>query len=81
MVFKMTLVCMYMHTKVINYRILQVWFAGEKIGAATGRTRKEAQQQAAEKSLLNLAGKEYCCIIFPTLVGAFFILLINQLVD
>lgn len=36
---------------------VEVWFAGEKIGAATGRTRREAQRQAAEESLLNLADK------------------------
>lgn len=37
---------------------LQVWFAGEKIGEGSGRTRREAQHQAAEASLMNLAGKK-----------------------
>ncbi|PWA97875.1 C-terminal domain phosphatase-like 1 [Artemisia annua] len=35
----------------------EVWFAGEKIGEGTGRTRREAQHQAAEASLMNLADK------------------------
>ncbi|KAI3823925.1 hypothetical protein L1987_05370 [Smallanthus sonchifolius] len=35
----------------------EVWFAGEKIGDGTGRTRMEAQHRAAESSLMNLAGK------------------------
>ncbi|KAI3800381.1 hypothetical protein L1987_28471 [Smallanthus sonchifolius] len=35
----------------------EVWFAGEKIGEGTGRTRREAQHQAAESSLMNLADK------------------------
>ncbi|KAJ3706529.1 hypothetical protein LUZ61_010234 [Rhynchospora tenuis] len=36
---------------------IEVWFVGEKIGEGTGRTRKEAQYQAAEISLKNLANK------------------------
>ncbi|KAM0072582.1 putative protein-serine/threonine phosphatase [Helianthus debilis subsp. tardiflorus] len=35
----------------------EVWFAGEKVGEGTGRTRREAQHQAAESSLMNLADK------------------------
>lgn len=35
----------------------EVWFAGEKIGEGSGRTRREAQHQAAEASLMNLADK------------------------
>lgn len=41
---------------VLQFQV-EVWFAGEKVGAATGKTRKEAQQKAAEESLLNLANK------------------------
>ncbi|XP_078166644.1 C-terminal domain phosphatase-like 1 isoform X1 [Carex rostrata] len=36
---------------------IEVWLVGEKIGEGTGRTRKEAQHQAAEISLKNLANK------------------------
>ncbi|KAK4347129.1 hypothetical protein RND71_033468 [Anisodus tanguticus] len=36
---------------------LEVSFAGEKIGEGIGRTRREAQRQAAEESLMNLADK------------------------
>lgn len=36
---------------------IEVWFVGEKIGEGIGRTRKEAQHQAAESSLRNLADK------------------------
>uniref|UniRef100_A0A5B6ZK95 protein-serine/threonine phosphatase n=1 Tax=Davidia involucrata TaxID=16924 RepID=A0A5B6ZK95_DAVIN len=36
---------------------VEVWFAGEKIGYGIGRTRREAQCQAAEGSLMNLADK------------------------
>lgn len=36
---------------------VEAWFAGEKIGDGSGRTRKEAQYQAAERSLHNLANK------------------------
>lgn len=39
-----------------------MWFAGEKIGEGIGRTRREAQRQAAEESLMNLAGKLCCCL-------------------
>ncbi|XP_028072201.1 RNA polymerase II C-terminal domain phosphatase-like 1 isoform X2 [Camellia sinensis] len=35
----------------------KVLFAGEKIGEGNGRTRREAQRQAAEGSLMNLADK------------------------
>ncbi|XP_071726506.1 RNA polymerase II C-terminal domain phosphatase-like 1 [Rutidosis leptorrhynchoides] len=35
----------------------EVWFAGERIGEGTGRTRREAQRNAAETSLMNLADK------------------------
>ncbi|XP_050370211.1 RNA polymerase II C-terminal domain phosphatase-like 1 isoform X2 [Argentina anserina] len=34
---------------------VEAWFAGEKIGEGTGRTRREAHFQAAEGSLKNLA--------------------------
>ncbi|XP_024024041.1 RNA polymerase II C-terminal domain phosphatase-like 1 isoform X2 [Morus notabilis] len=34
---------------------VEAWFAGEKIGEGIGRTRREAQLQAAEISLKNLA--------------------------
>lgn len=36
--------------------LLQVLFAGERIGQGIGRTRREAQRQAAEESLVYLAG-------------------------
>ncbi|XP_059659244.1 RNA polymerase II C-terminal domain phosphatase-like 1 [Cornus florida] len=36
---------------------VEVWFAGKKIGEGIGRTRREAQHQAAEGSLMNLADK------------------------
>jgi len=32
-------------------------FTGEKIGVGMGKTRKDAQQQAAENALCSLAGK------------------------
>ncbi|XP_027160416.1 RNA polymerase II C-terminal domain phosphatase-like 1 [Coffea eugenioides] len=35
----------------------EVWFGGEKIGEGIGRTRREAQRQAADGSLMNLADK------------------------
>jgi hypothetical protein len=35
----------------------QVWIFGEKIGEGFGKTRKEAQCQAADTSLRNLAGE------------------------
>ncbi|CAN4078971.1 unnamed protein product [Withania somnifera] len=41
---------------------LEVLFAGEKIGGGTGRTRREAQRQAAEESLMNLADKYLSCL-------------------
>lgn len=34
---------------------IEAWFAGEKIGEGVGRTRREAQHQAAEGSIKNLA--------------------------
>ncbi|KAK9064244.1 hypothetical protein SSX86_015624 [Deinandra increscens subsp. villosa] len=40
----------------------EVWFAGEKIGDGTGRTRREAQRHAAESSLMNLADKYLSCL-------------------
>ncbi|KAG8060117.1 hypothetical protein GUJ93_ZPchr0002g23874 [Zizania palustris] len=36
---------------------IEVWIVGEKVGEGIGRTRKEAQCQAAEISLRNLANK------------------------
>ncbi|KAI7738159.1 hypothetical protein M8C21_007542 [Ambrosia artemisiifolia] len=39
----------------------EVWFAGEKIGDGTGSTRREAQHNAAESSLMNLADKYLSC--------------------
>ncbi|KAC9975344.1 hypothetical protein E3N88_45007 [Mikania micrantha] len=35
----------------------EAWFAGEKIGEGTGRTRREAQHHTAELALMNLADK------------------------
>jgi hypothetical protein len=43
------------------YYLFQVWIVGEKVGEGIGRTRKEAQCQAAEISLRNLASK----FVFP----------------
>lgn len=48
------------------YHFLQAWFAGEKVGEGTGRTRREAQRQAAEESIKHLASMFlffwlYCC--------------------
>ncbi|KAK1422656.1 hypothetical protein QVD17_17942 [Tagetes erecta] len=40
----------------------EVWFAGEKIGDGTGRTRREALHHAAESSLMNLADKYLACL-------------------
>ncbi|XP_021293631.1 RNA polymerase II C-terminal domain phosphatase-like 1 isoform X2 [Herrania umbratica] len=34
---------------------IEAWFAGEKVGEGVGRTRREAQRQAAEESIKNLA--------------------------
>nr|GMC91940.1 RNA polymerase II C-terminal domain phosphatase-like 2 [Ipomoea batatas] len=36
---------------------VEVFFTGERIGVGMGRTRKDAQQQAAENALHNLAQK------------------------
>ncbi|KAK1368816.1 hypothetical protein POM88_034908 [Heracleum sosnowskyi] len=57
---------------VLQFQV-EVWFAGEKVGMATGKTRKEAQRQVAEESLLNLSSKDYIVVFFfPTYVtGAF----------
>ncbi|XP_011006883.1 PREDICTED: RNA polymerase II C-terminal domain phosphatase-like 1 [Populus euphratica] len=35
---------------------IEAWFAGEKVGEGTGKTRREAQRQAAEGSIKKLAG-------------------------
>lgn len=35
---------------------IEAWFAGEKVGEGSGRTRREAQHQAAVASLRHLAG-------------------------
>lgn len=40
-----------------NLYFVQAWFGGEKIGEGLGRTRREAQHQAAEGSLRHLASK------------------------
>lgn len=37
--------------------MMQVLFTGEKVGIGMGKTRKDAQQQAAENALRSLAGK------------------------
>lgn len=36
---------------------VEVFFTGERVGVGMGKTRKDAQQQAAENALRNLAGK------------------------
>ncbi|RZC03695.1 RNA polymerase II C-terminal domain phosphatase-like 1 isoform D [Glycine soja] len=36
---------------------MEAWFSGKKIGHRVGRTRKEAQNKAAEDSIKHLAGK------------------------
>lgn len=38
---------------------MQVLFGSEKIGIGMGRTMKEAQSQAAENALRNLASKSH----------------------
>ena len=43
---------------------VQVLFTGEKIGVGLGKTRKDAQQQAAENALHNLAGKTASSFLF-----------------
>ncbi|XP_011027882.1 PREDICTED: RNA polymerase II C-terminal domain phosphatase-like 1 [Populus euphratica] len=35
---------------------IETWFLGEKVGEGTGKTRREAQRQAAEGSIKKLAG-------------------------
>ncbi|XP_058084156.1 RNA polymerase II C-terminal domain phosphatase-like 1 isoform X2 [Magnolia sinica] len=45
---------------------IEVWFVGEKIGEGIGKTRKEAQRQAAEGSLRTLANK-YISRVSPDL--------------
>lgn len=39
-----------------KYAQMQVLFMGEKLGSGTGKSRKDAQQQAAENALHSLAG-------------------------
>lgn len=39
--------------------MMQVLFTGEKVGVGMGKTRKDAQQQAAENALRSLAGKNF----------------------
>ena len=46
-------------------------FTGEKIGVGMGRTRKDAQQQAAENALHSLAGMVF--------LGSFFLLRFTDL--
>ncbi|GMI77607.1 SHINY 4, C-terminal domain phosphatase-like 1 [Hibiscus trionum] len=41
---------------------IEAWFAGEKVGEGTGRTRREAQRQAAEDSIKGLANTYLSCI-------------------
>ncbi|KAJ0018280.1 hypothetical protein Pint_10632 [Pistacia integerrima] len=41
---------------------IEAWFAGEKIGEGMGKTRREAQRQAAEASIKNLASKFFFLI-------------------
>lgn len=41
----------------LEAHFIQVLFTGEKIGVGMGKTRKDAQQQAAENALHYLAGK------------------------
>ncbi|KAG1355157.1 RNA polymerase II C-terminal domain phosphatase-like 1 [Cocos nucifera] len=48
---------------------VEVWFVGEKIGEGIGKTRKEAQQQAAEFSLRTLANKYLSNVTSDTLRG------------
>ncbi|KAL5715584.1 protein-serine/threonine phosphatase [Ranunculus cassubicifolius] len=43
---------------------IEAWFAGEKIGEGIGRTRREAQFQAAENALRHLS-KNYLSNLFP----------------
>ncbi|KAL6651088.1 hypothetical protein ACP70R_010013 [Stipagrostis hirtigluma subsp. patula] len=40
---------------------IEVWIFGEKVGEGIGKTRKEAQHQAADTSLRNLADKFLSC--------------------
>ncbi|CAI9765938.1 unnamed protein product [Fraxinus pennsylvanica] len=40
---------------ILSYGGLHVLFAGQKIGEGIGRTRREAQNEAAQGSLMNLA--------------------------
>ncbi|GKB53121.1 RNA polymerase II C-terminal domain phosphatase-like protein 2 isoform X2 [Tanacetum coccineum] len=41
----------------------QVWFTCEKVDTGMGKTRKDAQQQAADNALCSLADKYVACII------------------
>lgn len=43
---------------------VQVFFSGEKIGVGMGKTRRDAQQQAAENALHSLAGKIRHMLLF-----------------
>lgn len=53
---------------------VQVLFTGEKIGVGLGKTRKDAQQQAAENALHNLAGKTASSFLFHSI---FFLLILH----
>lgn len=64
--------------------LVQVLFTGEKIGVGLGKTRKDAQQQAAENALHNLAGKTSILFSIPLLgylyfVPSFFLLVLHQM--
>ncbi|XWS15721.1 hypothetical protein CRYUN_Cryun34aG0026200 [Craigia yunnanensis] len=51
---------------------IEAWFAGEKVGEGIGRTVKEAQRQAAEDSIKNLASNMsyyfYCSLLHHSVV-------------
>lgn len=53
--------------------LFQVWFVGDKIGEGVGRTRKDAQRQAAEISLHNLASKIIILYEFFSVTGRVYI--------
>ena len=56
--------------------MIQVLFTGEKIGVGMGKTRKDAQQQAAENALRCLAGKTNLQFIFLNeFSGHYFVIL------
>ncbi|KAF9608351.1 hypothetical protein IFM89_009286 [Coptis chinensis] len=48
---------------------VEVWFTGEKIGEGIGKTRREAQFQAADHALRNLANK-YLSNVLPNPISA-----------